>query len=118
METELEELQAKITEIEFNSRWDIVAVYHEVGKLIISQPEAEQEDLINTMAYHLRRRKQSLRYMAKFATLFPKPDSALQEGKNISWEMIVTKYLREPKDQENCDHQSVTVCRICRKVIV
>ena len=118
METKLEELQAMLTEVEFNSRFSILEAYHVIGETILAVPKEERQDLIKSIAYHTKKRVKKIEYMARFAQQFPKLDSRLNEGKNISWEVICAKYLREPKDQENCDHEPVAVCRICRKVII
>ncbi len=107
-----------LVEVEFSSRFSILEAYHSVGQMILSYPETQRQDLINTLSYHTGKNKKTFSYMAKFAKLFPKLDSTFNEGKSTGWQQVVDKYLREPKDEKDHEHEAVSVCRICRKRLI
>jgi len=74
----------------FDSRMTVIEMYHEIGKLITSQPDANIQSLSTLSGIQERQLQRAVQFAKKF------PDLALlPEGKNLSWHLIVNKYLPE-----------------------
>ena len=112
-EETIEEIRAIFTEREFNSRSEILQAYHEVGKLVQDVDRATLQGL----AKQVGRSERTLYYAKEFYKTYPDMNT-LPEGKNISINRIITKYLT---DKDNpCSHDEIfTVvirqCRVCKK---
>lgn len=101
--TLLEEIQGLLIEGEFNSRWALIETYHEVGKIICNNFEGNKTELLKTLSPKVGKSVRSLWYATKFYENYQTLDS-LPEGKNITWNKVVTKYLTTPKEKGKCEH--------------
>ena len=88
------ELKSILVEREFNSRWEIIVCYHEIGKRIT---EEKATHLVKRIADDLGRSTRTIQRAVQFYKKYPTLDE-LQTGKNISWHQIVNKYLPEPTE--------------------
>ena len=109
------ELSEDITNIKveysFRMRWDLVEMYHKIGLLIA--PRLKELDLVR-LSYLTAVSERNLYRAAQFAEKYP--DLALlPEGKNTSWHRIANKYLPEPKEKQECDHEYIEVCKKCHQ---
>lgn len=93
-----EEIKSLIVEAEFNSRWTLLEAYHEAGT-IINHLEGNKEKLVQDIAVRVGRGERTLWYAAKFAETYPDINQ-LPEGKNISWNKVIHKYLTASSDPE------------------
>lgn len=116
----IEEIQQQFTEGEFNSRWGLIETYHQVGQLICTKLQGDRSKLLHALAPQVGRSVRTLWYATKFYDTYPDLDR-LPEGKNISMNKIITKYLTTSK-QEECTHPeehieviSFKVCKDCKK---
>lgn len=101
----IEECKAIITEAIFTSRWALVEGYHQLGiRILEDEPKISQggstlrqtlQDLANLL--HISER--TLYYAVETAQKYPDIQT-LPEGKNITWNKLITKYLPEPKNNK------------------
>jgi N6-adenosine-specific RNA methylase IME4 len=96
----VEDCKAIITEAVFNSRWALVEGYHQLGKRIAADENYQWhakgnlsylKDLSNNVGVSERRLYSAVQFYNKYPDL-----SKVPEGKNISWNKILTKYLPKP----------------------
>ena len=106
-----EEIKAIFTEAEFSSRWILIEAYHEVGKIIIANSLNDKD--VQGLALQVGKSERLLQYAKKFALTYKKLDD-LPEGKNISFNKVIRKYLTEPKEVEEHKHTPITICSGCR----
>lgn len=117
-----EELKQLLVEAEFNSRWGLIEAYHQAGGIVLgleTHPDntLRKEELVQALAQKIGRGERTLWYAVKFRETYP-DINVLPEGKNISWNKVVTKYLTSPKDKEECtEHEPITICAKCRQII-
>lgn len=116
----IEEIQQAFTEGEFSSRWGLIETYHAVGQLICTKLQGNRNEILHNLAPQVGRSVRTLWYATKFYDTYPDLQ-ALPEGKNISMNKIITKYLTTSK-QEECLHDedqieiiSFKVCKNCKK---
>lgn len=103
----VDDCKAIMCEALFNSRWALVEGYHMLGERITNDNkfqrhakgnESSLKDLSRKLSISDRRLYSAIQFYKKF------PDLAkLPEGKNISWNKILTKYLPEPPRPEAPD---------------
>ena len=114
-----DDCNAIVVETVFNSRWTLVAGYHELGKRIEDEIRTRPISLIQLfkdLAKSISNCSTGTLYHAhQFYVKFPRLDK-VPEGKNISWTKIVTKYLPSKKEEtqevrEECSHS--WVCTNC-----
>lgn len=113
----IDEIHETIIEGEFNHRWTLIETYHRVGQIICGI-NANRTDVLQSLAPRVGKSVRSLWYATKFYETYPSLD-ALPEGKNVSMNKIITKYLTTSK-QEECQHEhrevvSFEVCKDCKK---
>ncbi len=95
----VDEIKNTITEAIHNSRWFLVEGYWTVGKLIREDFTGRQlEKRLQTLAGDVGIAERTLWYALAFYDKYPELDE-LPEGKNITWNKIITKYLPEPKEE-------------------
>lgn len=99
----VEECKAIITEAVFNSRWALVEGYHQLGERIVTDTNLERENIygekiVQGLAQSLGISKRTVWYAIQFYEKYPSL-SVVPEGKNITWNKIITKYLPEPKKE-------------------
>ena len=95
-----EECKAIITEAVFNSRWGLVEGYWKLGERIEHEVRTRPINLIQLFADLQKTisKSTSLFYRAHQAYINYPDIQTLPEGKNITWNKLITKYLPEPKD--------------------
>ena len=100
----VEECKAIITEAVFTSRWALVEGYWNLGKRIKEeQPNFERaniygEKIVQGLGESLGISKSTIYYALQAYDKYPDIQT-LPEGKNISWNKLITKYLPAPKDE-------------------
>lgn len=93
----IDDCKSIVTEAVFNSRWELIAGYHALGKRIATDDSFQKHSKGNKvackgLARNLSMSERTLYYAIQFYQKYPSLD-ALPEGKNISWTKILTKYL-------------------------
>lgn len=103
----IEECHNLLVEKEFNIRFDIITMYHELGNIILSyipNKEAKRE-LCNAIAESLGKSQRTIYYSIAFAKQYPRLDK-LPEGKAISWRKITKlldgKDITQEEERERC----------------
>lgn len=106
----VEDCKAIITEAVFTSRWALVEGYWSLGQRIRNDENYAKyakgsESFLQGLARNLGISERTLYYSVKSHEMYP-DINALPEGKNISWNKLVTKYLpekeTEPKPKCTC----------------
>jgi hypothetical protein len=108
-----EEIKGLLTEAEFNARWGLIEAHHQVGQLILGI-KGDRTQVVQTLAVMVERSERTLWYDVKFAEKYPMIDK-LPEGKNITWNKIIVKYLTTSKDATEHEHNWITICSGCRE---
>jgi len=110
-----DEIKGLITEEITHYHWTLIKLYHRVGNLILTLPDpySAVHDLARLTEKSERTLYLSLQFVKKYPDI-----NALPEGKVITWNKIVTKYLPEPKEEEPCEHEPITICKKCRLQII
>ena len=98
----VDECKAIITETIFSSRWALVEGYHALGERIQTDEGFQKyakgnADACKTLAKNIGISDRTLYYAIQFYDKYPRLD-LVPEGKNISWNKVITKYL--PKHTE------------------
>lgn len=93
----VEECRAIVVEAEFTSRWALIQGYHALGQRIVTDVNFQKYAKGNTSSLsglikNLGLSAPTVYRAMRFYELFPDLD-ALPEGKNTSWNQVVTKYL-------------------------
>ena len=99
----VDDCQGTITEGIFAHRWALVKVYHDVGTRIIE--EAENFDrakiygrnIVQNLAKSIGRSTRWIYYAIAVAEEWPDIND-VPDGKNVSMNKLITKYLTPPKD--------------------
>jgi len=91
----VDQIKQTYVELGFASRWSLIQMYHEIGRLLASQVTENLETVANLSGISERSLQRSLQFYRKYPELELLPD-----GKNISWHKIVNKYLPVPKNAE------------------
>lgn len=100
----VEECRAIMTEAVFNSRWALVEGYHTLGERIVTETNFDRQaaygkKIAQGLAQSLGVSERTVNYAIQFYEKYPSLDT-IPEGKNISWNKIVTKYLPAPRPAE------------------
>ncbi|MEK6883835.1 MAG: MT-A70 family methyltransferase [Nanoarchaeota archaeon] len=101
----VEECKAIITETIFISRWALVEGYWKLGERISEENENFKRDkiygekIVQGLANSLGISTRTIHYAVQAYNKFPKLGN-IPEGKNISWNKLITQYLPEPKKIE------------------
>lgn len=98
----VEECKAIITEGIFNSRWALVEMYHQLGERIITDENYQKAakgnySSLQGLAKNIGISPRSIYYACEFYEKYPELET-VPEGKNISWNKILTKYLPDGND--------------------
>ncbi|GAG45767.1 unnamed protein product, partial [marine sediment metagenome] len=99
----IEDCKAIITEAIFTSRWTLVEGYHQLGERIITDDNYQKAakgnlSSLQDLAKNINTSERTLYYAIQFYDKYPSLDY-VPEGKNISWNKIITKYLPKLKDE-------------------
>jgi len=99
-QTLVDECKAIITEAVFNSRYALVEGYWNVGKLIKDTYKTRKDiygkKIAQDLAESIGISERTVNYACAAYEKYP-DIGTLPEGKNISWNKLITKYLPEPK---------------------
>ena len=94
-----------MTEAVYISRWALVEGYHNLGKRILEEHDNFEranvygEKIVNGLAESLGMSSRIIWYAMQFVQKYPDLNE-VPEGKNITWNKIITKYLPETKEYE------------------
>ena len=115
----IEDCKDILTEAVFTSRWALVEGYWHLGQRIDEEvTPLPITILLQGLAVELKTSERTLWYAVQFHRKYPELDT-VPEGKNISWNKLVTKYLPAPKEKEEHEHAweviEYEVCKICGK---
>lgn len=96
----VEECKAIISEAVFTSRWALVEGYWRLGQRISTENNLDRKEIygkkiVKGLAESIGISERTLWYALKTYDKYPKLDQ-VPEGKNISWNKLITKYLPEP----------------------
>jgi len=97
----IEECKDIITEAIFTSRWALVEGYHQLGERIVTENNLDRKEIyskniLQGLAKSIGMSERTLYYAIQFYEKYPKLDT-VPEGKNITWNKLMTKYL--PKSE-------------------
>ena len=92
----VDECKSIITEAVFTSRWALVEGYWNVGERIRKElPQKGITKALQDLGVDIGVSSTTLWYAVQFYDQYPKLDK-VPEGKNISWNKLITKYLPRP----------------------
>jgi hypothetical protein len=111
MDSIVEEIKNIKVEFEFTARWSIVDMYHQIGELLVSQPDTDLKELSPLVEISERNLYRSVQFYKAYPDI-----NMLPEGKNVSWHIIANKLLPAPrtKDETPCIHDPITICSKCK----
>ena len=95
-----------MTEAVFISRWALVEGYHSLGKRILEEHDNFErnkiygEGIVQGLAESLNMSSRILWYAIQFVQKYPDL-TTVPEGKSITWNKIITKYLPTSKERPN-----------------
>lgn len=100
----VDDCKAIITEAVFNSRWALVEGYHQLGERIVTENNLDRKEIygkkiLSDLTKSIRVGERVLYRAIQFYEKYPDL-STVPEGKNISWNKIVTKYLPERSETD------------------
>ena len=100
----VEDCRAIVTESVFASRWALVEGYHLLGERIVTDENYQQyakgnQQSLQDLANNIGIGERTLYYAIRFYNKYPELDN-IPEGKNISWNKLITKYLPEYTGKE------------------
>jgi len=101
----VEDCKATITEAVFTSRWALVEGYWNLGKRISEENKNFErakiygKKIVQDLAKSLSISERTIHYSLQAYDKFPDLDK-IPEGKNISWNKLITLYLPEPKKEK------------------
>ena len=101
----VEECKAIITEAVFTSRWALVEGYWKLGERVSGENKNFErnaiygEKIVQGLAESLDTSSRTVHYALQVYKKYPDL-TQLPEGKNITWNKLITKYLPEPKDNK------------------
>ena len=108
-----EDIDAIIDKAVFNSRMELIEGYWEVGQRIRQFKQGSVTTLLQDLALDIGKSERTLWYAVQFYDKFPNLQlvGSLEEGKNLSWNKIITKYLPDGKKEKEpkyyrCPHCS------------
>jgi len=95
-----DECRAIFTEKLFNHRWELVELYHLIGKRILEESKnAKWSEIIKPLSGDLNIHERNLYYAVKFAEKFPEIDK-LPDGKVASWSKVRKLLPAHPQDEK------------------
>ena len=101
----VDELQDIITEKVFEHTFSLIECWHLVGTRILQENDSFErskiygEKIVQRIAKSLGKKTRNFYYAIKFAKLYPDLD-LLPEGKNVSWNHIINKYLTDGTEKK------------------
>lgn len=112
----IEEAKDIVTESVFTSRWALVEGYHLLGERIRNDGNFQEHakgnsKAVQSLAQDAGISKRMIYYALKFYDKYPVLDK-VPEGKNVSMNKLITKYLTEPKETPEFKERA---CQHCGK---
>jgi len=100
----VDECKAIITEATFNSRWALVEGYWNLGKRIREDNDFKEhakgnQSSVQDLGKNLGISSSTIYYALQAYDKYPDQD-LIPEGKNISWNKLIKKYLPEKNTEE------------------
>jgi len=101
----IDELQDIITEKVFEHTFSLIECWHLVGTRILQENDSFErskiygEKIVQRIAKSLNKKTRNFYYAIKFAKLYPDLN-LLPEGKNVSWNHIINKYLTDGTEKK------------------
>lgn len=101
----VDECKSIITEAVFTSRWALVEGYHKLGgRILEDEPKLTQggstlRQTLQGLANLLNTSERTLYYAVQSVKKYPDLQT-IPEGKNITWNKLITKYLPQPKENK------------------
>ena len=111
----IEETAKQIVEIRnhgfVQSRLVLVESYHQIGQLIMNLPS--RYEAVPQLARLTKLSSRTLYRAAQFYSKFPDM-SFIPEGNNLSWSLVISKYLQEPNPvKEQKQIENLITCPKC-----
>ena len=106
-----------ITEAIFNSRWALVEGYHQLGMRIRNDLHFVEyakgnKTAVQDLARNIKISERTIYYAMAFYDKYPSLDK-VPEGKNISWNKLITNYLPEKKVDKYYEYEYWVKCPEC-----
>jgi len=109
----VDDCKSTLVEAFFTSNWVLVEAYHSVGRRLRQETEVPVTELLQKLAVKANLSERKLWYALQLYDKYPKTES-LPEGKAISMNKLITKYLpQHPKDEEKKKEDGVVTCPRC-----
>jgi len=101
----IDECKSIITEAIFNSRWALVEGYHDLGERVRTDLHFKEyakgtKTSVQDLARNIDISERTLYYAVQFYDTYPDL-SQVPEGKNITWNKLITKYLPAHKEKDS-----------------
>lgn len=112
-ESLVDDCRSIITEAIFNSRWALVEGYWRLGERIEQDFKVFSKGnkaFVQGLARSLKVSERTVYYARQAYVKYPEL-SSLPEGKNLSWNKLITKYLPQPNGGESADRELCPVCK-------
>jgi hypothetical protein len=108
-----DEINAARVEFGFTMRWDLISMYHTIGSMIVSHRDTVD---LKRLSYLTAISERNLYRAVQFSKKFPDLQ-LLPDGKNVSWHIIVNKYLPVASEtttkEEDQKEDEKTTCPRC-----
>ncbi len=107
-----------VTEAVYQSRWALVEGYHNLGKRILEEHDNFErakiygEKIVQDLAQSLNMSSRIIWYAIQFVQKYPDL-TKVPEGKNITWNKIITKYLPASKEPNQPTQDYTVRCPQC-----
>lgn len=114
----VDDCETIMTEALYQSRWALVEGYHQIGKRILEEHDNFErakiygEKIVHGLALSLNMSSRILWYAIQFAKKYPDL-TTVPEGKNITWNKIITKYLTTSKTETMTQKEYWIKCPKC-----
>jgi hypothetical protein len=113
----VEECKAIVTEAVFNSRWSLVEGYWNLGKRVREEfgEKTYGQKIAQGLAESIGVSERTINYAVEAYDKYPQLDT-LPEGKNISWNKLITKYLTVKTEAPTANVMVVdnkVICPVC-----
>ena len=100
----VEDCKAIVTEAVFISRWSLVEGYHQLGHRIVTDENYQEyakgnQGSLKGLSKNIGIGERTLYYATRFYKKYPVLND-VPEGKNISWNKLITKYLPEKVEED------------------
>jgi len=97
-----------ITEAVYVSRWALIEGYHQLGERIVTDTEYKKWEqnkagvVLKGLAKELNMSERIIYYAIEFYNKYPELNN-VPEGKNITWNKIITKYLPQKEGKQDIE---------------